>query len=133
MPALARKSPAAGRALLPLAGIGNTIMCSKLFGVQSAVEIFLIPCAVIALLLFRPGERIIGFALAAAAFFAFTLLHGRYGAPAIVYDAIEYEALVRLNAVSAGMLTACVALIFSNLLATAEKSAAISGRSKETS
>ena len=67
VPALSRWNTVAGRALLPLAGIGNTILCAQLFGVQSAVEIFLIPCAVLAILLFRPAERTIGFAIAGIA------------------------------------------------------------------
>lgn len=120
VPALARRSALAGRALLPLVGIGNTVLCAKLFGVQSAVEIFLIPCAVLALLLFRPKERLAGFAIAGLAFLCFLFLHGRYGAPAVSYSAAEYEALMRLNAVSAAALTACAALVFSNLLASAE-------------
>lgn len=120
VPALACRSTVAARALLPLAGIGNTVLCAKLFGVQSAVEVFLIPCAVLALLLFRPGERVVGFAIAGLAFLCFLLLHGRYGAPAVAYGASEYEALVRLNAASAAALTACTALVFSNVLASAE-------------
>lgn len=123
VPWLSRRYSIAGRALLPLAGIGNTILCAKLFGVQSAVEIFLIPCAVLALLIYRPHERLVSFALAGIAFFAYFLLSSRYGSPAHLYSAAEYAALVRLNVVSAGMLTACAALIFSNLLAKAETSA----------
>lgn len=123
VPALARRSTLAARALLPLTGICNTVLCAKLFGVHSAVEIFLIPCAVLALLLFRPGERVVGFAIAGLAFLCFLLLHGRYGAPAVAYTAAEYEALMRLNAVSAAALTTCVALVFSNVLARAEGSA----------
>lgn len=122
VPAVARRSPLAGRALLPLAGIGNTILCAQLFGVRSAVEVFLIPCAVLALLLFRPAERIAGFALAGLAIAAFVILHGRYGQPYIAYSAAEYGAMIRLNALSAGMLTLCAALIFSNLLSQAERS-----------
>ncbi|MGQ2905506.1 MAG: hypothetical protein ACT6RL_06285 [Neoaquamicrobium sediminum] len=123
VPALSRWNTVAGRALLPLAGIGNTILCAQLFGVQSAVEIFLIPCAVLAILLFRPAERTIGFAIAGIAFMAFLLLGSRYGTPLVAYDVEEYAALVRLNASSAGLLTVCAALIFSNVLAAAEGSA----------
>jgi len=123
VPWLSRRNTIAGRALLPLAGIGNTVLCAKLFGVQSAVEIFLIPCAVLALLIYRPHERLVSFGLAGIAFLAYLLLSGRYGASAHVYSATEYAALIRLNVVSAGMLTACAALIFSNLLAKAETSA----------
>jgi hypothetical protein len=123
VPWLSRHSTIAGRALLPLAGIGNTVLCAKLFGVQSAVEIFLIPCAVLALLIYRPHERLVSFALAGVAFLAYFLLSGSYGPAAHLYGPAEYAALIRLNAVSAGTLTACAALIFSNLLAEAEKSA----------
>lgn len=128
VPALARMSTMAGRALLPLAGIANTILCAKLFGFASAVEAFLMPCVVLALLLFRPKERLAAFAIAGSAFLAFLVLHGQYGAPLARYSVAEYEAFARLNVVSAAMLTACVALLFSNLLASAETSAAEAAR-----
>lgn len=123
VPAVARKNSVAGRALLPIAGIGNTILCAWLFGVPSAVEIFLIPCAVISLLVFRPSERFAGFALAGAALGTFLFLHGAYGTPLVTYSLEEYAALARLNAVSAAMLAGFVALLFSNVLAEAERSA----------
>ncbi|MEO3387043.1 hypothetical protein [Mesorhizobium sp. CAU 1741] len=123
VPALARVNSVAGRALLPLAGIGNAIMCANLFGVRSGVEIFLIPCAVLALALFRPGERIVGFALAGITLLAFLWVPRFYGVPLVAYSEQEYTALVRLNAVSAAMLTAFVALMMSNMLAAAESSA----------
>lgn len=123
VPAVARRHSAAGRALLPLAGMGNTVLCAWLFGVQSAVEIFLIPCAVLALLVFRPGERLVAYALSGLAFAIYFLLHGAYGAPLVSYSAQEYAALARLNATSAAMLTAMTALLFANLLAKADGSA----------
>ncbi|MCR6497639.1 hypothetical protein MUO32_01215 [Shinella sp. CPCC 101442] len=123
VPAVARWNTLAGRALLPLAGIGNTVLSAWLFGTPSAVEIFLIPCGVIALLLFRPTERLVGLSLAGLAFGAFLLLHGVYGQPLAHYDATEYAALARLNIMSASALTAFVALLFSNMLSEAERSA----------
>lgn len=130
VPAVARWNSIAGRALLPLVGIGNTISSAWLFGVPSAVEIFLIPCAVIALLVFRPTERLIGFALAGMALAAFLLLHDAYGLPLARYSAQEYAALARLNVVSASMLTGFVALLFSNVLAGAEGSGKSAGDKK---
>ncbi|MGD9481346.1 hypothetical protein [Shinella sp. G-2] len=123
VPAVARWNDAAGRALLPLAGIGNTMLSAWLFGTASAVEIFLVPCGVIALLVFRPRERVVGLALAALAFGIFLLLHDAYGQPLARYDAAQYAALARLNLVSASMLTAFVAILFSGILAQAERSA----------
>ncbi|WP_234188337.1 hypothetical protein [Shinella sp. NM-101] len=123
VPAVARRNDVAGRALLPLAGIGNTVLSAWLFGTASAVEIFLVPCGVIALLLFRPRERVVALALAMLAFGVFLLLHNAYGLPLARYDAAQYAALARLNLVSAGMLTAFVAILFSGVLAQAERSA----------
>lgn len=130
VPAVARWNGFFGRLLLPVAGIGNSILSAWLFGVASGVEIFLIPCAVIALLLFRPTERLAAFVLAGVALAAFLVLHGRYGTPLVAYTAQDYGALTKLNAVSAAMLTGFVALLFSNRLAEAERSAEAAGGDK---
>ena len=128
--AVSRRNGAAGRALLPLAGIGNTVLSAWLFGTASAVEIFLIPCGVIALLLFRPRERLAALAITAIAFGVFLLLHDGYGPPLAAYDAAEYAALARLNLISASTLTAFVALLFSGILAEAERSPDAAGDEK---
>lgn len=130
VPAIARWNTVAGRGLLPLAGIGNTVLSTWLFGAASAVEIFLVPCGVLALLLFRPGERWAGLMLTALAFGVFLGLPDAYGPPLARYDAAEYAALARLNVISAGALTAFVALMFSSLLAQAEQSTDAAGDKK---
>ena len=112
VPAIARRSPVAGRALLVLAGVGNTMLAAKAFGVASGVEAFLAPCVVLAGLLFRPGERSAAFMLIAIAFGAFLVLHDSYGRPWHAYSAVEYAAFVRLNAISAGGLLAFIGLTF---------------------
>lgn len=123
IPAVARWNSVAGRALLPLTGIGNTVLSSWLFGRASAVEIFLVPCGIIALLLFRPQERVVALALTALAFGVFLLLHDVYALPLAQYNAAQYAALARLNVMSAGMLTAFVAILLSGIIAEAERSA----------
>ena len=120
VPAVARRNPLAGRALLPLAGFANTVLSAKAFGAASGVEVFLAPCLVLAGLLFRPGERRIAFALMAVGLAAFAL-HARYGAPWHLYSAEEYAAFVRLNAISAGGLLAFIGLTFSGAFAEAER------------
>lgn len=130
VPAVARWNGPTGRALLPLAGIGNTVLSAWLFGTASAVEIFLIPCGVLALLLFRPEERLVGLLLTSLAFGAYLVLHDAYGPPMATYDATEYAALARLNVMSASALTMFVAVLFSNLLAGAERSAETAGSEK---
>jgi len=116
VPAVARLYPTAGRALLPVAGIANTMLSAKVFGVVSGVEMFLIPCVLIGFVVFRPSERLIGFAIAGAAFLVFTFLHGRYGAPVHLYSPQEYAAFVKLNATSVATLTAFVGLLASSLI-----------------
>ncbi len=116
VPAVARVNGRAGRALLPLVGIGNTMLSAKVFGVASGVEIFLLPCVLLGFVLFRPGERIIAIAIAAVVMLAFTVLHGRYGAPVHLYSTKEYAGFLKVNAFSAGTLTAFIGLLVMNLI-----------------
>ena len=116
VPAVARKWPAIGRALLPVAGMANTILSTKGFGQASGVEIFLIPSALIAATFFRVSERLAAFILIGAALLIYLGLDGAYGAPVHVYTASEYQAFFRLNAMSAGTLTIFVGLIASGLI-----------------
>lgn len=120
VPAVARRSSVAGRALLPLAGIANTVLSAKLFGESSGVELFLVPCLMIAALLFRRSERLVMLALVGLALLAYLGLHGHYGAPVRLYGPDEYASLLRLNAVSVALLTAFVGIAFSNALAAIE-------------
>lgn len=108
VPAVARRHSAAGRALLPLAGIGNGIVSAKAFGIASGVELFLIPCGLIALLAFRRGERR-AMAVVLMAALGSLLLHDHYGAPFGRFTAREYTAFFRLNAYSVAGLS-CVVL-----------------------
>lgn len=116
VPAISRLNTVAGRVLLPLAGIANTMLSAKAFGVASGVEMFLIPCVLIGFVVFRPSERIIGLAIAGLAFLIFTMLHGNYGQPVHLYTPEEYESFVKLNATSVGTLTAFVGLLVAGLI-----------------
>jgi hypothetical protein len=116
VPALARRSPTAGRALLPVAGMANMVLCAEMFGQASGVEIFLIPCALIAATFFRAFERLTAFVLIGMAMLVYLGSGDLYGAPVHRYSASEYNAFVRLNAMSAGTLTVFVGLVASGLL-----------------
>lgn len=120
VPAISRRSPLAGRVLLCLAGIGNTALSAKVFGVQSGVEIFLIPCALLAVVLFRPTERVWAFGLVGLAFGVY-LLRGWYGAPVHLYAEAEYAALVTLNVLSVATLTVFIGLLVAGRIADLEK------------
>ena len=116
VPAVARRYPKAGRALLPVAGMANTMLSAKVFGSASGVEIFLIPCALIAATFFRPSERLVAFALIGASLIVYLGLNGRYGVPVHLYTAAEYQAFFRLNAMSAGFLSIFAGLIASGMM-----------------
>ncbi len=120
VPAVARRSSRAGRALLPLTGILNTTLCAKLFGEASGVEVFLLPCIMIAAVLFRPGERIIMLAIVGLAILIFSSLNGHFGAPLHLYTDEEYMRFLRMNAFSAATLIAFVGILISNVLAQTE-------------
>ena len=111
VPLLARFRPLASRVLLPLVGTANTLVCAKVFGVASGVEVFLIPCALIPCVFFHPSERWISLALIALPFLAYLGLHGSYGEPVHVYSPEEYSAFLTMNALSAAMLTVFVGLL----------------------
>ncbi|WP_244735345.1 hypothetical protein [Mesorhizobium sp. 113-3-9] len=121
VPAVGRINARAGRALLPLAGIGNTVLSAKVFGVASGVEVFLLPCVLLGFVLFRPSERIIAIAIAVVGMLAFTVLHGRYGAPIHLYSIEEYAGFLKMNALSAGTLTAFIGLLVMNLIGLSAK------------
>ena len=132
VPVVSRRSSTWGRALLPLTGIANTLVCAQAFGVASGVEVFLIPCVALALLLFRPHEALFAYVISGIGLGAYILLHGRYGAPAYPYGAAEYEAFVRLNFMSAATLTAVTAMRFATILGDAEERATRNQKARET-
>ena len=107
VPALARRNAVAGRAMLPLAGIGNTALCVWLFGTASAVEAFYIPCSIIALLSFGRGEflyRAILAALPIGCYVAFSSM-----LPAIrTFTSEQYSSMAWVNIISALSLSAFV-------------------------
>jgi hypothetical protein len=119
VPAVARRWPLWGRALLPAAGLANTLLSARMFGVESGVAIFLIPCALIAATFFRASERIVSFPLIGAALLIYVSLGDIQGAPWHLYSPSEYDAFSRLNAMSAGTLTVFVGLLAAGLISAA--------------
>jgi hypothetical protein len=116
IPAIARRSPVFGRALLPLIGLANVVVSAKAFGAASGVAMFILPCALIAAAFFRPSERIFAFALLALALAIFLGIDSLALVPVHVYSQTEYAAFVRLNALSASALVALLGLILSGLV-----------------
>jgi hypothetical protein len=111
VPALARRHSLCARMLLPVAGVANAIVATKVLGEASGVELFLLPCALLGLLGTRRNEWPAGLAVVLVVLAALSL-HGHYGAPLGVFDGEGHAALVRLNAGSAGVLSLMILLSF---------------------
>src|SRR4051812_36042415 len=58
VPAVARRHALAGRMMLPIVGVANGVLAVKLIGLDTAVELFLLPCVLLATILFRSTERL---------------------------------------------------------------------------
>ena len=120
VPWLARRNALAGRAAVPVAGVANGLISAKAFGSASAVELFLIPCALIALLGFRRGEWPVA-GLLAAAVFAAALLHGHTGAALGGFTAAQYGHFRRLNAYSVAALSLVIVWTLSRARASSAR------------
>ena len=118
VPAVMRRNSRLGRALLLVAGIGNTLLCRAAFGAGSGVEVFLFPCLMLALMLFRRSERAFAFGFTALAFAAYLLPAAWLGPPIHRYAIDEYAALQRLKLLSAASLTVLIAWLFAARLDT---------------
>jgi hypothetical protein len=116
VPTIARRHSLFGRAMLPLAGVANTMLGVKLLGTGSAVELFLLPCILLAAILFRPGERAgMAFVLLAPVA-AYVGVDRILGPPLRAFSAEEYGSMIALHAASVGALTAFIGLQFSSAL-----------------
>lgn len=118
VPAVMRRSSLSGRSLLLAAGIGNTLLCRAAFGASSGVEVFLLPCLMLAVMLFRRSERAFALGFTMLAFLAYLLPAALLGTPLQLYGPGEYVALQRLNFLSAASLTVLIGWLFSGRLNT---------------
>jgi len=115
VPALARRSPALGKSLLILTGIANTLLCVALYGEDSGVGLFLLPCVLIAALSFRPSDRLVQMPLLGLSLASFIGVHRP------VSDTPgPYAELWFFHAVSVAMLTALIGLVFAGASQSAQ-------------
>ena len=105
VPWVARRNSQAARVLLPLAGIANTALSIKAFGVASAVAWFLVPCVLITVLALRKAEALWAAALIVLAAVV-ALLRDHFGAPLGVFSHAEQLRFAHLNLWSVVTLTA---------------------------
>lgn len=112
VPAVARRNSLAGRAMLPLIGTANGILAVKLIGPDTGVELFLLPCVLLAAILFRPGERFAMLAVLSFPFAAYLLLDPAVGTPLATYSTSEYRSIVFMHAFSVASLFALIGFAF---------------------
>ena len=116
VPPLGRRNALAGRVLMVVAGVINTVLCVKLVGLRTGVELFLIPCVLLGGILFRPKERTLTLPVLALPFVVYLFLDSRLGAPLQVYSDADYDSIVALHAVSVASLTALMGIMFAAVL-----------------
>lgn len=112
VPLAMRRDSRLGRSLLLFAGIGNTLLCRLAFGAGSGVEVFLLPCLMLAMLLFAGRERVLALGFGALCFAAYAVPVAAVMAPLHFYRIEDYAALERLNLLSAASLTALIGWLF---------------------
>lgn len=105
VPAIARRWPAAGLAALPAIGMANGAIATLALGRPAGVELFIIPCVLIALLAQNFAFRVpVAFATIFA-LLSFALVWIFMGEPLHVFTADQYTNLYRLNLFSVAGLT----------------------------
>jgi hypothetical protein len=112
VPALSRRNSLMGRALLPTIGTLNGILAVKLIGTETGVELFLLPCILLAAPLFRPGERHVMLGVLALPFAAYFLLDPAVGSPFATYSAAEYRSIISMHGFSVACLFALIGFSF---------------------
>jgi hypothetical protein len=109
---IARRSSLGARMALPLFGLVDTLFATKLFGAASGTELFLLPCALLAVLAFGDGEARWSRVLAVLIGATFAISHGRFGAPLHEWSAPALARLASVNAYAVASLGVFIAWRF---------------------
>jgi hypothetical protein len=101
---------------VPLLGLCDTILATKLFGAASGAELFFFPCLMLATLAPEAGEVGASRLLVAVIFLVSLALHGHYGPPLHVWDAEALDRLREVNIFSVASLCAFLGWTFAERL-----------------
>ena len=112
IPAVARRNPLAGRLMLVVVGVANGVLAVKLIGLNTAVELFLLPCVLLSTILFRADEKRAMAAAIACPFAAYFILDPVVGSPLATYSAAEYRSIINMHAFSVASLFALIGFVF---------------------
>lgn len=110
IPFVARRSSLAARVMLVVVGSVDTFVSVKVYGPAAGNELYLGPCLMLAVLLFRKREQLLSFGLTALICVGLFVLHGRYGASVLAWSDEDYATMRNLNISYVAILTAFIGL-----------------------
>ena len=116
VPAISRSHPLVARAMISIIGAVNTVFITWVLGEASGTQMFFLPVAMAAALLFRRHEAWLMLALLGLCLAAFLGLQGHYGMPPHLFDEMGYRGLMRMNAFGVAGLTGFMGLVFSGMV-----------------
>lgn len=104
VPLISRRSSLMGRLATPLFGIVNTVFTIWILGMNSGTEVFLVPCAALAALIFRQSERLLMLGLTTLPLIVWCVLRQYPPTPLHEYDAAAAGDLLVMNVCSIAVL-----------------------------
>lgn len=108
VPAVARLNSLAGRVMLVVVGSVDTFLSVKAYGQPGGNELYLGPCILLAVLLFRRREQWVSYALTALILAGLFVLHDRYGVSGLAWSAGDYATMMEFNIFYVAILTALI-------------------------
>jgi hypothetical protein len=111
VPAVARRSARAGRLLLALTGIANTVLATAVLGPSSGVLLFLIPCALIVAACFHVEERWLAAGLLGLALALYLGIERWQIVPLCQCSPEEASSLTQLHAISVSALVVLIGFV----------------------
>lgn len=115
VPYLAHGTEWRARLALPLVGLGDTIYATKMIGPAAGTELFLLPCALLAIVGFSAREAFTCRVLVVVLYLVYAALHGRYGGPLQDWAPDELARLFSLNGFAVASLVAFIGLRFARV------------------
>jgi hypothetical protein len=119
VPALARRAHTLGLAALPVVGLVNGMIATLAFGRQAGIELFAIPCMVIAAAGTWRGSRLV-LLLSTIALLLYFAVFSAMSTPLHNFTPGEIESLYRLNMFSVAGLTLYIAYSLGTALRTGQ-------------
>lgn len=110
VPAVGRRNNLAGRALLCVAGLGNTAISNLTLGGASGIPLFYLPCLILCFTLLGRGERLVQIGLVALTA-ALALGLGHISALFGPFTSAEIHSLQRVHGISVVCLTIFLAIL----------------------